>query len=103
MAKSVVELVLPAFTILDHDADVETLREQFLPLDPQYRDHSQIRRGDEAGAGQGEIAYGRKFVEIKIKALYEIQWVIIFHFPTKKINHVDKVLYVSIASSAPFG
>ncbi len=36
-------------------------------------------------------------------ALYEIQWVIIFHFPTKKINHVDKVLYVSIASSAPFG
>ena len=36
-------------------------------------------------------------------ALCEIQWVIKFHFPTEKINHVDKVVDIAVAPGASFG
>ena len=36
-------------------------------------------------------------------ALCEIQWVIKFHFPTEKVNHVDKVVDIAVAPGASFG
>ena len=73
MAKSVAKFALPAVTIRAHDAGVEALHQHFLPLDPQHRGRGQIRRGDEAGSGQGEIGDGRKFVEVNIKFAGSLQ------------------------------
>ena len=36
-------------------------------------------------------------------ALCEIQWVIKFHFPTEKVNRVDKVVDIAVAPGASFG
>jgi hypothetical protein len=35
-------------------------------------------------------------------ALCEIQWVIEFQFPTKKINHIDEIINIAIASGSAF-
>jgi hypothetical protein len=35
-------------------------------------------------------------------ALCEIAWVIKFHFPTKEVNHVDKILGISVTPGASF-
>ncbi|MEO1883409.1 MAG: hypothetical protein ABGX71_07530 [Methyloprofundus sp.] len=36
-------------------------------------------------------------------AVCEIQWVIKLHFPTEKVNHIDKVVNIAITPSASFG
>ena len=41
--------------------------------------------------------------ELKKQALCEIRWVIKFHFPTEKVNHVDKVVDIAVAPGASFG
>ena len=41
-------------------------------------------------------------VEIEKTALCEIEWVVEFHFPAQKINHVDKVFHIAVASGASF-
>ena len=46
--------------------------------------------------GLGEILLDKS-------ALCEIQWVIKFHFSTKKINHVDKVMDIAVTPGASFG
>ena len=39
---------------------------------------------------------------MKKTALCEIEWVIKLQLPTKKVNHVDKIIDIAIASGSPF-
>ena len=38
---------------------------------------------------------------MKKTALCEIEWVIKLQLPTKKVNHVDKIIDIAIASGSP--